>query len=34
MFEGYMQHDSQEFLAFLLDTIHEDLNRVMNKPPT
>lgn len=26
-FRGYRQHDSQEFLAFLLDGIHEDLNR-------
>lgn len=32
MFEGYQQHDSQEFLNFLLDTLHEDLNRVKNKP--
>jgi ubiquitin C-terminal hydrolase len=31
-FNGYRQHDSQELLAFLLDGIHEDLNRVMNKP--
>ncbi|KAK0489313.1 ubiquitin carboxyl-terminal hydrolase 4 [Armillaria novae-zelandiae] len=28
------QHDSQEFLSFLLDGIHEDLNRVTLKPPT
>jgi ubiquitin carboxyl-terminal hydrolase 4/11/15 len=27
-FSGYQQHDSQEFLAFLLDGLHEDLNRV------
>jgi len=26
------QHDSQEFLSFLMDGIHEDLNRVMMKP--
>lgn len=26
------QEDSHEFLAFLLDIIHEDLNRVKNKP--
>lgn len=30
-FTGYSQHDSQELLAFLLDGIHEDLNRVANK---
>lgn len=34
MFEGYMQHDSQEFLSFVLDKIHEDLNRVKVKPIT
>ncbi|KAF9454384.1 cysteine proteinase [Macrolepiota fuliginosa MF-IS2] len=26
------QHDSQEFLSFLMDGIHEDLNRVIVKP--
>ena len=26
------QHDSQELLAFLLDGLHEDLNRVKVKP--
>ncbi|CAJ1958982.1 unnamed protein product [Cylindrotheca closterium] len=31
-FDGYRQHDSQELLAFLLDGIHEDLNRVKNRP--
>ncbi|KAK1263162.1 Ubiquitin carboxyl-terminal hydrolase 8 [Acorus gramineus] len=31
-FNGYNQHDSQELLAFLLDGLHEDLNRVKNKP--
>ncbi|KAK1397246.1 Ubiquitin carboxyl-terminal hydrolase [Heracleum sosnowskyi] len=31
-FSGYSQHDSQEFLAFLLDGLHEDLNRVKCKP--
>eukprot|EP00808_Paulinella_micropora_P030219 g45117.t1 len=31
-FQGRQQHDSQEVLAFLLDGLHEDLNRVKNKP--
>ena len=31
-FSGYNQHDSQELIAFLLDGLHEDLNRVKNKP--
>jgi len=31
-FSGYKQHDSQELLMFLLDGIHEDLNRVKQKP--
>ncbi|XP_059662124.1 ubiquitin carboxyl-terminal hydrolase 9-like [Cornus florida] len=31
-FIGYNQHDSQELLAFLLDGLHEDLNRVKQKP--
>ncbi len=30
-FTGYSQHDSQELLAFLLDGLHEDLNRVASK---
>lgn len=30
-FSGYQQHDSQELLAFLLDGLHEDLNRVKKK---
>ncbi|KAK9463663.1 uncharacterized protein V1516DRAFT_668393 [Lipomyces oligophaga] len=34
MFSGYGQHDSQEFLAFLLDGLHEDLNRILSKPYT
>ncbi|PON98373.1 Ubiquitinyl hydrolase [Trema orientale] len=33
-FSGYNQHDSQEFLSFLLDGLHEDLNRVKCKPCT
>lgn len=32
IFSGYMQQDSQEFLAFLLDGLHEDLNRIVDKP--
>lgn len=32
MFKGTNQHDSQEFLNFLLDSLHEDLNRVFKKP--
>lgn len=31
-FRGCHQHDSQEMLAFLLDGIHEDLNRIKKKP--
>ncbi|XP_049409029.1 ubiquitin carboxyl-terminal hydrolase 8 [Solanum stenotomum] len=31
-FSGFNQHDSQEVLAFLLDGLHEDLNRVKDKP--
>ena len=31
-FNGYEQHDSQEFLNYLLDGLHEDLNRVRKKP--
>jgi hypothetical protein len=33
-FSGYAQHDSQEFLNFLLDGLHEDLNRCRVKPQT
>merc|ERR1719464_1213492 len=33
-FSGWQQHDSQEFLAFLLDGLHEDLNLVQTKPYT
>ncbi|AOA63771.1 Ubiquitin carboxyl-terminal hydrolase 12 [Komagataella phaffii CBS 7435] len=32
MFLGYHQQDSQELLAFLLDGLHEDLNRILKKP--
>ena len=31
-FTGYQQQDSQELLAFLLDGLHEDLNRIKKKP--
>jgi len=31
-FAGSRQHDAQELLGFLLDGIHEDLNRVKKKP--
>uniref|UniRef100_A0A673I0D6 Ubiquitin carboxyl-terminal hydrolase n=1 Tax=Sinocyclocheilus rhinocerous TaxID=307959 RepID=A0A673I0D6_9TELE len=31
-FSGYQQQDSQELLAFLLDGLHEDVNRVKKKP--
>ncbi|XP_021369887.1 ubiquitin carboxyl-terminal hydrolase 19-like isoform X2 [Mizuhopecten yessoensis] len=33
-FTGFAQHDAQEFMAFLLDGLHEDLNRVKEKPYT
>ena len=32
MFSGYGQQDSQEFLSFLVDALHEDLNRIIKKP--
>ncbi len=31
-FDSYQQQDSQELMAFLLDALHEDLNRVRDKP--
>ncbi|XP_076469575.1 ubiquitin carboxyl-terminal hydrolase 4-like [Babylonia areolata] len=31
-FSGYQQQDSQELMAFLLDGLHEDLNRIRKKP--
>ncbi|KAJ3088386.1 ubiquitin carboxyl-terminal hydrolase [Quaeritorhiza haematococci] len=34
MFVGYSQQDSQELLGFLLDGLHEDLNRIRKKPYT
>uniref|UniRef100_A0A7S1TTF1 Ubiquitinyl hydrolase 1 n=1 Tax=Phaeomonas parva TaxID=124430 RepID=A0A7S1TTF1_9STRA len=33
-FAGYAQQDSQEFMSFLLDGLHEDLNRNQTKPYT
>ena len=33
-FSGYQQHDSQELITFLLDGLHEDLNRCRKKPLT
>ena len=32
MFMGYEQHDSGELITYLLDGLHEDLNRVKEKP--
>ncbi|MCB0370990.1 MAG: hypothetical protein KDD45_16605, partial [Bdellovibrionales bacterium] len=32
MFSGYAQHDSHEFFSFLIDGLHEDLNRIEKKP--
>ncbi|KAI8814498.1 hypothetical protein BJ742DRAFT_671533, partial [Cladochytrium replicatum] len=34
MFQGYSQQDSEELLRFLLDGLHEDLNRIKKKPYT
>lgn len=31
-FTGYNQQDSSEFLNFLIDTLHEDLNLIKDKP--
>ncbi len=31
-FSGFSQHDSNEMLTFMLDTLNEDLNRVKEKP--
>ena len=31
-FEGYQQHDSHEFLSYLVSGLHEDLNEVKKKP--
>jgi ubiquitin carboxyl-terminal hydrolase 2 len=32
-FRGYGQQDAQEFMRFLLDRMHDELNRVKVKPP-
>ncbi|KAG1472886.1 hypothetical protein G6F56_001274 [Rhizopus delemar] len=32
-FQGSEQHDSQEFLNFLLDGLHEDCNLIKKRPP-
>jgi ubiquitin carboxyl-terminal hydrolase 2/21 len=32
-FMGYSQQDAQEFLRYLLEGLHEDVNRVKSKPP-
>ncbi|KAF2100362.1 UCH-domain-containing protein [Rhizodiscina lignyota] len=32
MFSGYGQQDSQELMSFLVDGLHEDLNRIVKKP--
>lgn len=31
-FMGYSQQDAQEFLRYLLEGLHEDVNRVTEKP--
>ena len=31
-FNGSRQQDTQEFISYLLDSLHEDLNKVMVKP--
>lgn len=31
-FQGYSQHDAQEFCTFILDLLHEDVNLVKTKP--
>ncbi|VDK23800.1 unnamed protein product [Anisakis simplex] len=33
-FANFAQHDAHEFLSFLIDGLHEDLNRVKTKPYT
>ena len=31
-FQGFAQQDTHEFFGFLIDALHEDLNKVKNKP--
>ncbi|KAI8814912.1 hypothetical protein BJ742DRAFT_194564 [Cladochytrium replicatum] len=31
-YEANQQHDAQEFLQFLLDTVHEEVNKIVKKP--
>lgn len=31
-FQGFAQHDSQEMLSMLLETMHEDCNQISKKP--
>ena len=31
-FSGYGQQDAQEFLRFLLEGMHNELNRIVKKP--
>jgi len=31
-FAGYGQQDAQEFLRFMLDKMHDELNRISSKP--
>ena len=31
-FAGYLQHDAQELMNFLLDFLNEDLNKIKEKP--
>ena len=31
-FQGFAQHDSQEMLSVLLETMHEDVNQISKKP--
>jgi ubiquitin C-terminal hydrolase len=33
-YAGFVQHDVHEALEFLIDKIHEDLNKVVSKPYT
>lgn len=31
-FSGFAQHDAQEYMSVLLDVLHEDINRIREKP--